>query len=192
MKQTQEQIDAITEYFHSQFWPLYPSDLTHGKKGPKSVALRYMLKKNPDEKLMQDIINKLRVLISSGRAEKRCGKDPDRLPFASTWINQERWNDVEDMAMPSTIKDTRQCECGSPVVLHGQCDECYDRDHPDMCLFPKTYLYNEGLVKNGLGINEFKNKEEWHQACMNRSIPRLRRALEASRRGDRSATVHTS
>ena len=124
---------------------------------------------------MQDIINKMRVLIRAGRSEKKVGKDPDRWPFASTWLNQERYNDIEDMAMPSTIKDTRKCECGAPVTVNDKCDKCHDKQDPQVRAHMQ-WLYSN-LEKQGLGIDQFSNRDEWIQACKAHSIPRIKRLL---------------
>ena len=184
MKQTQEQIDLITEWFNTTWWPLYPSDLSHGKKGPKTVALKAMLKLNPSEDMMQDILNKMRVLIRAAKTEKRCGKEPDRWPFASTFINQERWSAIEDMKMPSTITDKRKCSvdgCNNDVGWKTICWKHYDELHADKCLVTKTDL-RDNFIAEGLFHDE--SKTERTKRCREFTVPRLRHLLEASRQAN--------
>ena len=145
----------VEKWFNEVFWPLYPNDLARGKKGPKTVALKSMIKLAPDEDKRNDIIGKLRVLIRSARLEKKVGQDPDRWPFASTWINQERWDSVEDMAQPSSIVDKRQCTCGKPVEIKNQCWECHG--------YPNRWNLKDEFIKNGLLFQE--SKQERTQRC---------------------------
>ena len=176
--------EEITEWFNATFWPLYPSDLAHGKKGPKSVALKSMLKIAPDEDMRQDIINKLRVLVRSAKTEKRCGKEPDRWPFASTWINQERWTAVEDMKMPSTITDKRVCStdgCNRPVGWKTLCWSCYDDQNPNQAIVTAEDLKNR-FIENGLFHDE--SKADRTKRCKEFAVPRIR-ALAGGRQGNR-------
>jgi hypothetical protein len=166
-----EVMTDIETWFTETFWPLYPSDLSQGKKGPKTVALKSILKLNPDEDMRQSIINKMRVLIHSAKTEKRCGKEPDRWPFASTWINQERWNSIEDMAQPSSITDKRKCECGNDATIQDKCWACHESTDPQHKVHMQ-WLY-DALVEQGLGIKEFPDKAAWIAACKERTIPRL-------------------
>ena len=165
--------EEITEWFNKEWWPLYPNDLSHGKKGPKTVALKSMLKLNPDDEMRQSIINKMRVLIRAGKTEKRCGKDPDRWPFASTWINQERWNGVEDMAMPSTITDARKCACGADTDIVNQCWSCHDRT--DKAVTARKQMLKDKFIENGLLHDE--SKAERTKRCREFAVPKMARLL---------------
>ena len=157
---------AIEDWFNSEFWVLYPNDLSHGKKGPKTVALKSMLKLKPDEEMRQSIINKMRVLIRFAKTEKRCGKDPDRWPFASTFINQERWTAVEDTAMPSTVIDARKCsvdDCSNPVDVGGKCNGCHDKNNPDQDDWRKWR--KEAMIRDGKWIREGESYHDWCMRC---------------------------
>ena len=148
---------TLEEWFDNTFWPLYPNDLARGKKGPKTVAKKAMVKLDPDEVMRQGIINKLRVLIRSAKSEQRVGQDPDRWPFASTWINQERWNSVEDMDMPSTIVDKRNCECGAPATWKTLCNKCYQNKYPDAGATTNPQMLHDIFIANGLLHDESKS-----------------------------------
>jgi hypothetical protein len=145
---------SVEEWFVEQFWPLYPNDLARGKKGPKSVALKSMVSLDPDEHMQGDIISKMRVLIRSAKMEKKVGQDPDRWPFASTWINQERWNSVEDMEQPSSIVDKRLCSCGKIATHKNQCWQCLDKNNPANDL--RMANLKDIFIKNGLLHEESK------------------------------------
>jgi len=154
---------TVEEWFLTEFWPTYPSDLTHNKKGPRSVALKSMIKLNPDLDLRQDIMNKLRVLIRSARKEKTCGQEPDRWCFASTWINQERWLSVEDMKLPSTIVDKRLCSCGKPIGIVNECWDCHD-DRTGKAQKRRKDTYAQ-LCSIGLPKLPEETNQEYYQKC---------------------------
>jgi len=151
----------IATWFNLFFWPSYPADLTHQRKGAKSTALKAFLKLAPDEKQRAEIMSKLEVLVRADRSLKKVGKEPLRWPYASTWINQERWQMVEDMESTSRVIQESLCSCGERVDVKGQCQKCYfqekDKAHD-------RWLY-ETAVKCGHPRYQGEPKRDWVQTC---------------------------
>jgi len=150
---------TIEEWFNQVFWPMYPLDLARKKKGPKLVALEAMKKKNPDEKMREMIMNRMRETIRHCRIEKKMGMDTDRWPFASTWINQERWNDIEDLPSTAEVLSYRKCSCGKDAEIKTKCWECYsdDKSHDQ-------FLYAR-LCEIGLGKLKEESRPEYNARC---------------------------
>ena len=71
-------------YEFESFWKIYPRKIG---KGLARKAYEKALKKNGVEK-----INSAAVVF----AENSKSKDPKFIPHPSTWLNQERWDDVID------------------------------------------------------------------------------------------------
>jgi len=151
------------EEWFSKFWGLYPTDLCQNKKGPKSVALKSIEKLNPDEKMREKIITNLRELIRYCRLERKADGKTDRWPFASTWINQERWNSLEDVDSYSGLQEkiaASKCSCGKDATVTDKCDACYFGE--------ADKIYDQGIVANlqacgkgrrdGEGISEYRQR----------------------------------
>ncbi len=65
-----------------EFWAIYP------RKDAKAAARKAFEKLKPDETL-------LNAIIKAVEAQKRCSQwqDSKYIPYASTWLNQRRWED---------------------------------------------------------------------------------------------------
>ncbi len=66
----------------SEFWEIYP------RKDAKAAARKAFEKLKPDETL-------LNTIVKAVEAQKRCSQwqDSKYIPYASTWLNQRRWED---------------------------------------------------------------------------------------------------
>jgi predicted transcriptional regulator len=65
-----------------KFWEQYP------RKVGKKKAEQVFIKLNPDEELLDTIL----VALEKHKAQKSW-QDTQYIPHATTWLNQERWND---------------------------------------------------------------------------------------------------
>ena len=130
------------------FWQTYPSDLTQNKKGPKSVAQKSWDKIPADKH--EHIITCLRELIRYGRQEIKTHQKTDRWPFASTWLNQCRWETIEDIT-PSKLREEyagKSCACGKPTEILDKCGDCYDKTSQHYA--KQKELLREGWKKTGI------------------------------------------
>ena len=80
-------IQSNEEGFFNIFWSKYP------KKISKKVAYTVWLKIKPNKSLFDKIINALERVKNSKQWSKDNGQF---IPHASTWLNQERWDDDID------------------------------------------------------------------------------------------------
>ncbi len=74
--------DSDFEKRFSEFWNIYP------RKDAKSTARKVFEKLKPDETL-------LNTIVKAVEAQKKCSQwqDSKYIPYASTWLNQRRWED---------------------------------------------------------------------------------------------------
>lgn len=79
----QEKNNPYEEYFET-FWKEYP------KKVAKVNVKKWFTKNKPNEELFNKIMNGLRKFKNSEDWSKDNGKF---IPYPSTWLNQERWED---------------------------------------------------------------------------------------------------
>ena len=79
----QEKNNTYEEYFET-FWKEYP------KKVAKVNVKKWFTKNKPNEELFNKIMNGLRKFKNSEDWSKDNGKF---IPYPSTWLNQERWED---------------------------------------------------------------------------------------------------
>jgi predicted phage replisome organizer len=77
----------VTDWFHKDFWPLYPL-----KKDP-AKTLERILKLKPDEKLRSKIINALNLQITEHNFKEKHGVWCPEWKYPSTWINKKSWQD---------------------------------------------------------------------------------------------------
>lgn len=78
-----EQEEKYLQMF-DEFWKLYP------KKKDKANARKKWLKLKPDDELFETIISALKKQIQSEQWQKDNGQ---YIPYPTTWINGERWED---------------------------------------------------------------------------------------------------
>ena len=145
------------------FWQTYPSDLTQNKKGPKSVAQKSWDKIPADKH--EHIITCLRELIRYGRQEIKTHQKTDRWPFASTWLNQCRWETIEDIT-PSKLKEEyagKSCACGKPVDIKSKCWDCYYLTNDEYQKNRKDLYGN--LCKIGMGKKPDESKKDYAIRC---------------------------
>lgn len=71
-----------------QFWAAYP------KKTAKQQALKVFQKLNPDEALLNTILNSLEQQKHSVQWTKDCGQ---YIPYPATWLNGRRWEDESEV-----------------------------------------------------------------------------------------------
>ncbi len=76
--------ERVTNFFNNRFWPAYPH------KVAKAVALKAMLKINPDENTQNIIMIALDLHKKTAQWTKDDGKF---IPHPATWLNQKRWED---------------------------------------------------------------------------------------------------
>jgi hypothetical protein len=138
-----------TEQFEV-FWQTYPADLCN-RKGSRQEAEKKWNK--IDAEIQSQIIINMRELMRVDRKVKKSGAGRAEWvwPMATTWLNQARWNDIQDIKQSADMPtDSRKCECGNNADHKSQCWDCYSKDRPD----------NNGLkdifIKNGLLHEESK------------------------------------
>ena len=104
----------------SDFWDMYPSDLCRGSKnkGGRGKAEESWSKhvKEPEK-----VILALQAQIKYDRDAQNKGEDVDRWPFASTWLNQGRWDvEIESHAELQQRYEGKYCSVeGCPDLTHG-------------------------------------------------------------------------
>ena len=74
----------IEETRFDEFWKTYP------RKDSKATALKAFSKIAPDEQLFAKILAGVQRAVTSEQWRKDGGKF---IPYAATWLNQERWTD---------------------------------------------------------------------------------------------------
>ncbi len=122
------------ETWFAGFWSCYPADLCHKKKGSRKNAFTIIEKLNPDTDMQNKILGNLRELVRFYRLERKANGKTDRWPMATTWLNGEMWNNVEDIGSYSDANDkiaSRKCACGNDTEHVNQCWDCYGKSHPN-------------------------------------------------------------
>lgn len=157
--------EALTEWFEI-FWQTYPADLSQKKKGAKSVALKSIEKLNPDADLQNKIMTNLRELMRHDRLAAKAGDKVDRWPFASTWINQERWQMLEDITSYTSLNEkiaAKKCQCGKDVQIVDKCGDCHDEQTGNKKARDKLLLANLSAI--GLARKEGETRPAWNARC---------------------------
>ena len=157
------------EYFE-ELWKKYPSDLCHGKKGAKKVALESWnkyFKAGFNEAEAEKILHQTKI----GAAHCRKDIKPDRWPFVSTYINQERFGDVleygqekeERTVLSGCIKQGCNCEVHGSEYKH--CTE-HTLEYMDNITGRSRQRHNIlvdlGLYKQGQSLQETARKCREH------------------------------
>lgn len=94
------------------FWSLFPADLCRGakNKGGKGKARESWDKHVKDPEM---VVSALQAQIRYDRDAKNKGEDVMRWPFASTWLNQSRWDvEIESHAELQQRHEAKFCHCG--------------------------------------------------------------------------------
>lgn len=155
-------MEELTTWFEI-FWQTYPADLSRKKKGSKQQALKSIEKINPDSNLRDTIITNLRELIRHDRLEEKAQGKVDRWPFVSTWLNQERWNMLEDITSYTSLNEkiaARKCRCGNEINIVNMCWSCHDEKHP-----PDYSLNKKAMRKNDLTKKPEESRPEYNEKC---------------------------
>ena len=87
----QKLIESLSKIFEESFWPEYPNKASK-KKALESWCNRLISLKVKEDFIKDTIIPALLVQKNSEQWLKERGR---YIPHASTWINQEKWNDEE-------------------------------------------------------------------------------------------------
>ena len=133
------------------FWQTYPLDLCT-RRGSKAKA-KVIFDKLQEDMQKQIVIN-LRELMRADRALKKAGQFVSRWPMVTTWLNGERWNDIDDLK-PSESRPTaaKTCQyCDKPADWKNSlCWGHYEQIHGDKCCFPLAGGLARGRQANGVG-----------------------------------------
>jgi len=126
------------------FWLEYP--LKVGKKKAEQIWMKI----SPSQELFEKIMFALRAAKKSPQWTKDNGQF---IPHPSTWLNQERWNDVQQVEKPSEVKKCVECHrTGQPSWVQGKngltCSECFSAD-PKAASETKSKL---GEMKKEFGV----------------------------------------
>jgi len=84
------------------FWDMYPK-----KSGRKPCAAKWERIISKDESLVETIMT---ALAAHKTNEQWCKDGGMYVPMPSTWLNQERWNDVLDVAIENNTKPMTKSE----------------------------------------------------------------------------------
>ena len=120
---------TLEEWHDTKFWPAYPTDLSHKKKGSKGESRDAMIKINPDEKERDRIMAAMSAQIRYYRKAMNNNEQEDRWKHACRYIKQQQWDDE----IPSTYElQERQsklkCSCGKPATHpSNRCCACYSK-----------------------------------------------------------------
>ncbi len=87
------------------FWSLYP------KKQKKEVVKKWFKKNNPDDELMQVILDSLEKFKQTTQWTKN---DKQFIPHPSTWLNQKRWED--EIILENVNKEEKDVNSGYEVL----------------------------------------------------------------------------
>ena len=153
--------DSELKTWFDENWFLYPSDLSHNKKGAKPPALKAAEKiyKTSGIAELNRITENIKALIRHDKKELKAGGRPDRWPHFSTFLNQGYY----DREIPSYSEKTiekRLCNCGGPSVIGDKCVKCYEGDKPQW----KIEMY-ERLKKMGLQKLPDESKHDYAMRC---------------------------
>lgn len=96
-----EQEEKYLQMF-DEFWKLYP------KKKDKANTRKKWLKLKPDDELFETIISALKKQMQSEQWQKNNGQ---YIPYPTTWINGERWEDeIKEAAGNSQPQEDAPCK----------------------------------------------------------------------------------
>lgn len=94
------------------FWKAYP------KKKQKSVALKSFSKLNPDDALLDLMLS---AIASQKKSRQWTSNNGQYIPYPSTWLNQRRWEDEDDLFHQQLPMTTRNAEAEIQAwVDHGE------------------------------------------------------------------------
>jgi len=147
------------------FWSTYPSDLCN-RKGSRKVAEQKWDKL--DAEVQQQILVNLRELMRVDRKLKKMGEFVAKWPMVSTWLNQERWQDIVDIRQSEDMPvECSKCACGQPTNIGRLCWTCYEKLNPTDFTLQKAALRNAGLTKR-----EGETRQEWNLRCKEYCLPK--------------------
>lgn len=145
-----------------KFWNLYPSDLSHKKKGVRKKAHDAIKKLKFTQAQLDVVWVKTLQLMKYDRKCLQMGDRVDRWPHCSSYINQGYFDrEIESTLAMETRIEGKKCACGKEAFNAGKfgwvCGACYNL---------KTgvdRMHYENLKKVGLGAKPGESK---HDYCM--------------------------
>ena len=162
-----------------EFWETYPLDLCT-RRGSKAKAKAAYDK--IDSAMYSKILTNLRELIRSDRDLKRRGEFVARYPHVVTWLNGERWEDIQDVQEYTTRptiqhKDCREDGCSANVDhASGYCWTHYGVHYPDKSIVTIADLKNQ--LHNVEGIKPDGDRADYIKRCKTRATPRYAASLQ--------------
>ena len=168
------------------FWQTYPLDLCT-RRGSKAKA-KVIFDKLQEDMQKQVTIN-LRELMRADRALKKAGQFVARWPMDTTWLNGERWHDIDDLK-PSEARavGAKTCQfCDQPTGWKNLCWDHYDEFNPNQAIIGADEL-KQRFIDNGLFHDE--TKAERTERCRQFAVPRLRAILGGGRQTNGVGEVH--
>ena len=143
-------MSELQDWFN-EVWFIYPSDLSHNKKGAKPPALKAAQKiyKSGGIQELNRIKGNIQALIRYDRKELSSGGRPDRWPHFSTFLNQGYYD--REIGSYTEIKNVeRICNCGEKAQVGYLCLKCLNKDAG------WKKMHYENLKSMGLG--KYKNE----------------------------------
>lgn len=152
---------AISDWFEI-FWRTYPSDLSHGKKGSKGMALKAMLKTKPDEEERTRILANLKAQIRAAKQDPK----PDRWKHATTYINNRLWEDeIESMVELKERTQPKKCQWNDcKMCVHGS-NYQYCTDHLYESTDPWKPYRKQAIQQLGLMPEQGESVKQWGVRC---------------------------
>lgn len=166
---SKEKEEKIRLFVQNRFWPAYPADLCGGtrKKGAKGEAVKAMIKANPTDDEMDRIMRNMSIQIEYDRKAQNAGEDVYRWPYATTYINQRRYDD--DLGGSFSELEQKQklegCQTeGCDREVHGPafrfCTECYASKYDSNKTRKK-----EQMIKLDMMIKEGESRLDYFRRC---------------------------
>ena len=148
------------EDWFTEVWFIYPSDLSHNKKGAKPPALKAAQKiyKSGGINELNRIKENIQALIRYDRKELTSGGRPDRWPHFSTFLNQGYYD--REIHSYTEIKATdRKCQCGELASVGSLCLKCFNKGAD------WKRMHYENLKSMGLGKYPDETMKQYANRC---------------------------
>lgn len=160
--------ETLRKFVVDRLWPAYPSDLcgSSRNKGSRGEAIKSLIKINPDDAEIERIMQNLLAQVKYDREAKASGEEVYRWPYASTYLNQSRYDDeISGSHAELKLKESAVCKrdgCNSPV--HGPSfAEC--TDHYAESVDTMRGVRIAALKRNGLYIMPGESKPDYYKRC---------------------------
>ena len=151
----------IDEWHDKHFWPAYPADLCHNKKGSKVESRNAMKKINPDEGQRDKILADMQAHIRYDRKCLKANEKVDRWTHAVRYVKYEKWSD--EIPSHSDLQDkvnAHKCQCGRDSKHKGgYCDECWTKKYKDRLMMRDERI--EHWKRKGLGQRKDETRPDY-------------------------------